>query len=180
GCGKSSLLRAIAVLWTNGRGQIIRPDIQDMLFLPQRPYMLLGTLREQLTYPYRYEHSDETLIDILEQVNLGDLPERFSGLDTIHDWPSVLSLGQQQRLAFARVLLSQPRYVMLDEATSALDINNERHLYELLANMQVVYVSVGHRPSLLEYHQNVLELNSDSTWQVYSASTYRTTELGVS
>ncbi|MEM9903965.1 MAG: ABC transporter ATP-binding protein/permease [Cyanobacteria bacterium P01_D01_bin.44] len=179
GCGKSSLLRTIAGLWTNGNGQITRPDIQDMLFLPQRPYMLLGTLREQLTYPHNYDHPNETLIDILEQVNLGGLSERFSGLDTIHDWPSVLSLGQQQRLAFARVLLSQPRYVMLDEATSALDIENEHHLYRLLANMQAVYVSVGHRPSLLDYHQKVLELNGDSAWQVHSAADYREKEVRV-
>lgn len=173
GCGKSSLLRAIAGLWTNGNGQITRPPIQDMLFLPQRPYMLLGTLREQLLYPNNYDRPDETLVDVLEKVALGDLPERFDGLDTIHDWPSVLSLGQQQRLAFSRVLLSQPAYVMLDEATSALDIENERQLYALLAERQVVYVSVGHRPTLLDYHQKVLELKSDTTWQVLSAGVYR-------
>ncbi|NEQ51443.1 MAG: ABC transporter ATP-binding protein/permease [Leptolyngbya sp. SIO3F4] len=173
GCGKSSLLRAIAGLWTNGNGQITRPDIQDMLFLPQRPYMLLGTLREQLIYPYNYDHPDETLTKILEQVNLAGLPERFGGLDMIHDWPSVLSLGQQQRLAFARVLLSQPKYVMLDEATSALDVENERHLYYLLSEMNVVYVSVGHRLSLLDYHQRVLELSADDPWKLYSVRDYR-------
>ena len=173
GCGKSSLLRAIAGLWTNGNGQITRPDIQDMLFLPQRPYMLLGTLREQLLYPDNYERPDTTLMEILERVNLGELPERVGGLDTIHDWPTVLSLGQQQRLAFARVLLSQPKYVMLDEATSALDVENERHLYNLLAEMNAVYVSVGHRPSLLDYHQRVLQLNTNTPWQLHSASDYR-------
>ena len=173
GCGKSSLLRAIAGLWTNGNGQIARPDIQEMLFLPQRPYMLLGTLREQLIYPQNHNHPDATLIDVLQQVNLEELPERFGGMDTIHDWPSVLSLGQQQRLAFARVLLSQPAYAMLDEATSALDIQNERYLYSLLAEMQVVYVSVGHRPTLLDYHDKVLEINTNSTWEVHSATSYR-------
>ncbi len=173
GCGKSSLLRAIAGLWTNGQGQITRPDIGEMLFLPQRPYMLLGTLREQLTYPDNYDHADVTLMESLEKVNLGSLAERFGGLDTIHDWPSVLSLGQQQRLAFARVLLSQPKYVMLDEASSALDVDNERHLYQLLAEMQAVYVSVGHRPTLLDYHQRVLELSADQSWQLFSAGEYR-------
>ncbi|MDV3349584.1 ABC transporter ATP-binding protein/permease [Leptothoe sp. LEGE 181152] len=172
GCGKSSLLRAIAGLWTNGQGQILRPEVRDMLFLPQRPYMLLGTLREQLTYPHNYQHPEVTLLNVLEQVNLGGLPERFGGLDTIHDWLSVLSLGQQQRLAFARVLLSQPRYVMLDEATSALDIENERHLYQLLAETETAYVSVGHRPSLLEYHHRVLELRGDQPWQVASSAAY--------
>ena len=173
GCGKSSLLRAIAGLWTNGNGQISRPDVNEMLFLPQRPYMLLGTLREQLVYPYNYDRADETLADVLKQVNLGELPNRFGGWDTIHDWPSVLSLGQQQRLAFARILLSQPAYVMMDEATSALDIDNERYLYNLLAEMQSVYVSVGHRQTLFDYHHKVLELTSDSAWNVYSVDNYR-------
>lgn len=179
GCGKSSLLRSIAGLWTQGEGQITRPQVQDMLFLPQKPYMLLGSLREQLLYPYHDNRPDETLIDILEQVHLGDLPTRFGGLDTIHDWPSVLSLGQQQRLAFARILLSQPRYVMLDEATSALDVENERHLYHLLAEMEIVYVSIGHRPTLLDYHKTVLELNTDTPWQVYSTADYRHSEMAM-
>lgn len=173
GCGKSSLLRAIAGLWTNGQGRIARPDINEMLFLPQRPYMLLGTLREQLIYPYNIDRPDETLAHALKQVNLSELPERFGGFDTIHDWLSVLSLGQQQRLAFARVMLSQPAYAMMDEATSALDIDNERDLYTMLAEMKAVYVSVGHRPSLLEYHHKVLELHPNSTWNVYSTESYR-------
>ncbi|MEM0978699.1 MAG: ABC transporter ATP-binding protein/permease [Cyanobacteria bacterium P01_H01_bin.58] len=173
GCGKSSLLRAIAGLWNTGDGQIHRPGVDDMLFLPQKPYMLLGTLREQLAYPKNYNCPDETLSDILTKVNLGDLPERFDGFDTIHDWPSLLSLGQQQRLAFARILLTQPRYVMLDEATSALDIPNERHLYGLLDQMEAVYVSVGHRPTLLNYHQKVLELSTDSTWKVRNTVEYQ-------
>jgi len=180
GCGKSSLLRAIAGLWTNGNGRISRPDIQEMLFLPQRPYMLLGTLREQLIYPHNYDIPDETLISILDKVNLSELPVRFSGLDTIHDWPSVLSLGQQQRLAFARILVSQPRYAMLDEATSALDMDNEQYLYTLLGDMQIVYVSVGHRPTLVDYHDKVLQLNSDATWDAYSAKEYRETASWVS
>ncbi|MEL6438989.1 MAG: ABC transporter ATP-binding protein/permease [Cyanobacteria bacterium J06621_8] len=173
GCGKSSLLRAIAGLWTNGKGQIARPDIGEMLFLPQQPYMLLGTLREQLIYPYNQNFSDKSLTNTLNQVNLGDLPKRFGGFDTIHDWSSVLSLGQQQRIAFARILLSQPAYAMMDEATSALDIDNERYLYSLLAKMQSVYLSVGHRPSLLDYHHKVLELHPNSTWNVYSTANYR-------
>ena len=144
-----------------------------MLFLPQRPYMLLGTLREQLIYPYNIDRPDETLAHALEQVNLSELPERFGGFDTIHDWLSVLSLGQQQRLAFARVMLSQPSYAMMDEATSALDIDNERDLYTMLADMKAVYVSVGHRPSLLEYHHKVLELHPNSTWNIYSTEDYR-------
>ena len=97
-----------------------------MLFLPQRPYMLLGSLRSQLLYPLReQEIADEDLLRLLEKVNLPDLAARFDGLDAELDWAKVLSVGEQQRVAFARVLLSAPRYAILDEATSALDIANE-------------------------------------------------------
>jgi vitamin B12/bleomycin/antimicrobial peptide transport system ATP-binding/permease protein len=174
GCGKSSLLRAIAGLWTNGSGTISRPDSGEVLFLPQRPYMLLGTLRDQLVYPNLSSDISESEIQkALQLVRLDGLPERLGGLDVEKDWPTVLSLGEQQRLAFARILLTKPRYVMLDEATSALDIKNERNLYELLREMGLVYISVGHRLSLLDYHQTVLELDSEAGWQVHHTSDYR-------
>lgn len=174
GCGKSSFLRAIAGLWTNGQGVITRPDSQEMLFLPQRPYMLLGNLREQLIYPNLRSHiSDDEIQEALQLVNLEGLPERLGGMEIVKDWPSVLSLGEQQRLAFARILLSQPKYVMLDEATSALDVKNERQLYELLRSLDLVYISVGHRPSLLDYHQIVLELGTPEGWRLWSSEEYR-------
>ncbi|MGA1263993.1 MAG: ABC transporter ATP-binding protein/permease [Prochlorothrix sp.] len=175
GCGKSSLLRAIAGLWTQGQGTITRPDRGEILFLPQRPYMLLGTLRDQLIYPNpRNSIPEAKILEALEQVNLGQLVDQLGGLDIEKDWPTVLSLGQQQRIAFARILLTQPRYVMLDEATSALDIANERKLYELLQQRERVYISVGHRPSLLQYHETVLILRPDRSWQLLSAAAYRT------
>ncbi|MEM9449857.1 MAG: ABC transporter ATP-binding protein/permease [Cyanobacteria bacterium P01_E01_bin.6] len=175
GCGKSSLMRAIAGLWTNGEGTITCPDVSEILFLPQRPYMLLGTLREQVVYPnIRATVSDEDIYDVLTKVNLASLPERVGGLTVELDWPTVLSLGEQQRLAFARILLSQPRYAMLDEATSALDVTNERELYELMKDMEVTYVSVGHRPSLLEYHEKVLVLGDDKAgWQLKTTQDYQ-------
>jgi len=174
GCGKSSFLRAIAGLWTNGEGAITRPDSQEMLFLPQRPYMLLGNLREQLIYPNLRSHiSDDEILEVLQLVNLADLPQRLGSMEVVKDWPSVLSLGEQQRLAFARILLSHPKYVMLDEATSALDVKNERQLYELLRSLELVYISVGHRPSLLDYHQVVLELGTQTGWRLWSAEEYR-------
>ena len=175
GCGKSSLMRAIAGLWTNGEGTIVSPDIAETLFLPQRPYMILGSLREQITYPNTHTNvSDDDIQEVLQKVNLANLADRVGGLDVERDWPTVLSLGEQQRLAFARILLSQPRYAMLDEATSALDVNNERELYELIREMGVVYVSIGHRPSLLEYHEKVLVLGSDETgWQLTTAHDYQ-------
>ncbi|WP_017328159.1 ABC transporter ATP-binding protein/permease [Synechococcus sp. PCC 7336] len=173
GCGKSSLLRAIAGLWTNGKGTIARPDIGEMIFLPQKPYMLLGTLKDQLVYPNDPAKISEDEISVtLKAVNLESLPDRVGGLDTESDWSSILSLGEQQRLAFARVLITQPKYAILDESTSALDVHNERRLYDLLKIRGIVYISVGHRPTLLDYHQSVLELDGKTGWQLSPVADY--------
>ena len=167
GSGKSSLLRAIAGLRNAGTGLIIRPELKEMLFLPQRPYMILGSLRSQLLYPKTSsEIPDEKLYGMLQIVNLKDLPVRVGGLDVELDWANVLSLGEQQRLAFARLLLVHPRYAILDEATSALDIENEEQLYQQVQATSTVFISVGHRTSLLKYHQQILQLNGDSSWQL--------------
>lgn len=174
GCGKSSLLRAIAGLWRSGSGRIIRPDTSEMLFLPQRPYMLLGSLRYQLLYPKQDRViADEELLRLLDRVNLPDVAARFGGLDADLDWAKVLSVGEQQRMAFARVLLLAPRYAMLDEATSALDIANEDSLYRQLAGSNTTLVSVGHRFSILKYHSQVLELDGNGGWRLYAAEDYR-------
>ena len=173
GVGKSSLLRAIAGLWNKGRGNIIRPSSDSMLFLPQKPYMILGTLRQQLLYPHTDSHvGDERLRQVLEEVNLGNLIEKVGGLDVELSWSDVLSLGEQQRLAFARLLLTNPNYAILDEATSALDVQNEKRLYQMLQESDTTVVSVGHRPSLLQYHQQVLQLKGRSQWQVLSVKAY--------
>lgn len=104
-----------------------------MLFLPQHPYLTLGDLRCQLVYPYlERDVSDAELLELLRRVNLPTLAQRVGGLHVPLDWPKVLSVGEQQRLAWARVLLSRPRYVMLDEATSALDPANEESVYRQL------------------------------------------------
>ncbi len=174
GCGKSSLLRAIAGLWRSGSGRIARPEAAEMLFLPQRPYMLIGSLRSQLLYPQQDRViADEELQRLLEQVNLPDLVARFGGLDAELDWAKVLSVGEQQRVAFARVLLIAPRYAILDEATSALDAANEDSLYRQVSGSATTLISVGHRPSILKYHSQVLELMGDSAWKLYAADDYR-------
>ncbi|MFQ4141331.1 ABC transporter ATP-binding protein/permease [Chlorogloeopsis sp. ULAP02] len=173
GSGKSSLLRAIAGLWNAGTGQIIRPPLAEMMFLPQRPYMVLGSLRSQLLYPKTNgEISESKMHEVLEQVNLIDLPERVGGFDVELDWSGVLSLGEQQRLAFARLLLNIPNYAILDEATSALDLANEQKLYQQLRTQQATLISVGHRPSLLQYHEYVLELDGNSNWQLVPTEEY--------
>ncbi len=174
GGGKSSLLRAIAGLWTAGSGRIERPGPDQMVFLPQHPYMALGTLREQLLYPDRSRRVDDpTLLALLERVNLGELAQRLGGLGAEHDWAKVLSIGEQQRLAFARVLLAEPRYAMLDEATSALDTANEERLYRELAGTRTTPVSVSHRTGIVRFHHEVLELPGDGSWRRLPARGYR-------
>ena len=144
-----------------------------MLFLPQRPYMILGSLRAQLLYPATHQAvSEATLRCVLEQVHLAELPERVGGWDVELDWADILSLGEQQLLAFARLLLTQPQYAILDEATSALDVKNEAHLYRVLQATGITYISAGHRPSVLQYHQHVLELTGEGRWRLLPVETY--------
>ena len=167
GGGKSSLLRALAGLWDAGSGTIMRPPLKEMFFLPQRPYMIIGTLREQLQYPSESKvATDNELLDILKTVNLEDLSERFGGLETEADWGKILSLGEQQRVAFARALLAKPRFIILDEATSALDSKNEEMLYQKLLESGATLISVSHRLNILKYHVHVLELGGDGSWKV--------------
>jgi len=171
GRGKSSLLRAIAGLWNSGTGRLIRPPGKEILFLPQRPYIILGTLREQLLYPnVDRQVSDQELSEVLQQVNLQDVLTRVGGFDQEVPWENILSLGEQQRLAFARILVTRPHFVILDESTSALDLINEKNLYQQLKEIKTTFISVGHRESLFDYHQTVLELLPDSTWKISPVS----------
>jgi vitamin B12/bleomycin/antimicrobial peptide transport system ATP-binding/permease protein len=154
------LMRAVAGLWDSGSGRIERPPLDQIMFLPQRPYMILGSLRDQLRYPSAGDATEEEQLEALKEVNLVDLPARFGGLDAEMHWVDVLSAGEQQRLAFARLLLNRPRYAFLDEATSALDPANEELLYTKLARMPTTVISLGHRPSLRKFHTQVLRLGS--------------------
>lgn len=159
GTGKSSCLRALAGLWNIGRGSISRPSLSSMFFLPQRPYCTLGSLREQLVYPTPLIVStttDEELMSALELVSLEELPERVGGFDEFRDWSTVLSLGEQQRLAFARLIIGRPSLAILDECSSALDIASEDRLYSHLQTTGIGFISVGHRPTLFRYHDLVL------------------------
>ncbi|CDF34707.1 unnamed protein product [Chondrus crispus] len=163
GTGKSSALRALAGLWNRGRGSVMRPPLSSMFFLPQRPYCTLGSLREQLVYPTPLHESsatEEELIAALELVNLEKLPGRMGGFDEFRDWSTVLSLGEQQRLAFARLTIGRPQLAILDECSSALDVASEERLYSHLRESGIGYISVGHRPSLFQYHDIVLRLGA--------------------
>ena len=165
GSGKSSLLRTIAGLWQSSTGVIERPAHNRLIFLPQKPYMVPGNLRAQLMYPLGEEDADDKAITaVLEQVNLHDIFARVGGdLDKIVDWTNVLSLGEQQRVAFARLFLKKPTIAFLDESTSALDEENEQFLYEKLRTSGIAYISVGHRSTLKAFHDNLLLLKNDGT-----------------
>ncbi len=157
GVGKSTLLRALAGLWPFGRGQV-RVGHGNALFLPQRPYLPLGTLANALAYPRAAAGlARESLAEALRTVGLPQLVER---LDEDANWAQRLSIGEQQRLAFARVLLTRPEIVFLDEATSALDEAAEMSLYRLLrdAPWRPTIVSVGHHGSLRRFHDTVVDL----------------------
>jgi len=173
GCGKTSFLRLVSGLWPVAAGEVERPPVGELMFIPQKPYMLLGSLREQLCYPQPPDRfGDEQLRHVLEQVRLPELVQRYPDLDIKQDWPRLLSLGEQQRLAFARLLLNAPRFVVLDEATSALDVGTEKWLYELLVQRDLAFVSVGHRPTLVDYHDTVLELDGTGGWRLLPAAGY--------
>jgi putative ATP-binding cassette transporter len=165
GAGKTTLLRALAGLWPYCEGQVVRPA-EHVIFLSQRPYLPLGSLRDALYYPDAPPADDDQRArQVLQDVQLAQLCDR---LDQPADWGHILSLGEQQRLAFGRLLLGQPAAAFLDEATSAMDEEMENQLYSLLrAHLpQMVLVSVGHRSTLLAHHPRQLELCGGGSWQL--------------
>ena len=167
GCGKSSLLRAIAGLWTHGSGQVQHPPPEDVFFLPQRPYLQAGSLRSQLIYPSSQSPLDDAaLLAVLEEVQLRPLAERVGGLDAVQDWEKLLSGGEQQRLAFARLLVHAPRMAILDEATSALDDANQQRLYERLRARGTTLISIAHRAAVAGFHRRVLRLKAGGQWEL--------------
>lgn len=177
GIGKSSLLRVIAGLWDTGSGTIDRPRADEMLFLPQNAYVAAGNLRVQLEYPHLDNSlTEEKLREALALVDLSEVIERCGGFDTDFDFVRILSAGERQRLAFARIFLHHSRYVLLDEATSALDVDSESALYERLSKISATLVSVTHHPSLVKYHDLVLELKTNGEWRLRPAAKFHFTE----
>jgi vitamin B12/bleomycin/antimicrobial peptide transport system ATP-binding/permease protein len=165
GTGKTTLLRSLAQLWPFTSGTLRRPQ-DDTLFLSQLPYVPLGDLRAVISYPAEEgAFSDDEIRSALDTVSLGHVGNR---LDEVADWAKILSPGEQQRIAFARVLLNKPRVVFLDESTSALDEGQEFALYRGLRTRlpDCIVVSVSHRPSLEQHHDRRLELLGDGAWRL--------------
>lgn len=166
GCGKSTLMRTMAGIWPFGQGTIRRPAGQSMLFLPQKPYLPQGTLRDALLYPYGGGLiSDSRIKEIMAICRLSEFTDK---LDMADNWSHILSLGEQQRIAFARVMLQQPQWLFLDEATSALDESTERWLYRQLKEQlaTTAIISIGHRNTLTGYHKMKLSLDGDGKWSL--------------
>ncbi|TFF42009.1 ABC transporter ATP-binding protein/permease [Pseudomonas sp. RIT623] len=164
GSGKTTLLRALAGLWPYAQGEVRRPLGQQSLFLAQRPYLPLGDLRTAIAYPAAGLPTDDARMQqALQQVNLAHLVER---LGEQRDWSRILSIGEQQRLAFARVLFNRPQVVFLDESTSAMDEGLEHALYGLLRREMAdsLLVSVGHRSTLAGFHSHRLEVDGQGGW----------------
>lgn len=175
GTGKTSIARLAAGMWPVYRGLLQRSP--DVTFLPQRPYFSYGTLRDQVIYPQtHYEmlqnnkfNSDEDILRILERVNLKYLPEREGGLGALKEWKDVLSGGEKQRLMFARILYTNPKFAVIDEGTSAVSADMEGQLYEECKKNDITLLTITHRISLLKYHSAKLEvgLGDDNTGWSY-------------
>jgi vitamin B12/bleomycin/antimicrobial peptide transport system ATP-binding/permease protein len=176
GTGKSTLVRAIAGLWPWGKGEILI-KFEGLVLMPQKPYVPLGTLRRAVTYPLPAEEVDDALVrKTLEEVGLGHFLERLDEPDTT--WEHVLSGGEKQRLAFARVLIQRPDTIVMDEATAALDPLGQDELMRLLLERvpDATVISVGHRPELEAFHTRklVLEFRADGARVVSDESLRRT------
>lgn len=165
GIGKTSIFRVLRNLWPLRSGIIRKPNYKDIFYVPQRPYLPFGTLRDQIIYPSTFEdfkehHCDDQLVKILELVNLKYVLLRTrKGFDSIKDWNDVLSGGEKQRMAFARLFFHRPKFAILDEATSAVSFEMEGKLYQIAKDFKITLLTISHRKSLWTYHDYVLKID---------------------
>lgn len=162
GIGKTTMLRAILGIWETGTGTVSRHS--DIFFIPQKPYMTLGSLRNQLIYPLESKNLDnETLRNALVRVGLESLTD---ALEKVCDWSNELSLGEQQKIGFARLIISKPEFCILDEATSSCDVDSENSMYNIVKDTCLSWISVGHRQSITKFHSSQLRLLREGKWTI--------------
>lgn len=174
GSGKTSVLRALACLWPCSEGRVHIPKVimgKDIIFLPQMPYLIEGSLRDQIVYPNTTpaaKITDQEIVQLLQKVRLSHLSGLVKSYDTVYgqEWSKMLSPGEQQRLVFSRIFYWKPRFAVLDEATSAMDKDTEDYLYEALINMGTSVISVSHHPNVIDYHSTIVRLDGQGGYTI--------------
>uniref|UniRef100_A0A8D2KPS9 ATP binding cassette subfamily D member 3 n=1 Tax=Urocitellus parryii TaxID=9999 RepID=A0A8D2KPS9_UROPR len=183
GCGKSSLFRVLGELWPLFGGRLTKPERGKLFYVPQRPYMTLGTLRDQVIYPDGREDqkkkgiSDLVLKEYLDNVQLGHILEREGGWDSIQDWMDVLSGGEKQRMAMARLFYHKPQFAILDECTSAVSVDVEGYIYSHCRKVGITLFTVSHRKSLWKHHEYYLHMDGRGNYE-FKQITEDTVEFG--
>ncbi|GAB5588597.1 ATP-binding cassette long-chain fatty acid transporter pxa1 [Umbelopsis nana] len=178
GVGKTAIARVIAGLWPLFSGSLAKPNIDDIFYIPQRPYLSLGTLRDQIIYPHSHEdmlrdgRTDSELMDILKVVHLAYIPDREGGWETKKEWKDVFSGGEKQRVGMARMFYHQPKFAVLDECTSAVSTDVEGLMYNHAKDTGITLVTISHRPALFRYHQHLLRLTGENgAWETETIGT---------
>lgn len=171
GCGKSSLFRILGGLWPVYGGTVCKPPLSQVFYVPQRPYLSAGSLRQQIIYPdsLRIMRSkgitDHDLLDILRILDLDHLIDSFpEGWDAEAEWRDVLSGGLQQRVAMARLFYNRPKYAILDECTSSVTLEMEKVMYEHAKALGITLMTVSHRRSLWKYHSKILQFDGQGKY----------------
>ncbi|KAF9569974.1 hypothetical protein EC968_002375 [Mortierella alpina] len=167
GVGKTGFARVVSGLWPVFKGQLARPNPKDIFYIPQRAYLSIGSLRDQVIYPHSHEdmikagRTDEELMTILKHVHLAYIPDREGGWDTVKEWKDVFSGGEKQRMNMARLFYHKPRFAILDECTSAVSSDVEGLMYNHAKDMGITLITISHRPALFKYHLHLLKLTGD-------------------
>jgi ATP-binding cassette subfamily D (ALD) long-chain fatty acid import protein len=183
GCGKSSLFRILGGLWPVYGGTVRKPPFEDIFYIPQRPYLSRGTLRQQIIYPDNLREmrdkgiTDDDLSNILSVVEIESIVDRPGGWDAEQEWTDVLSGGLQQRVAMARLFYHRPRYAILDECTSSVTLEIERVMYDEAKRLGITLMTVSHRRSLWKYHEKILQFDGQGKYVFTKLDAERRLEL---